>query len=119
LIGEPQTAPRKSVLTWFDAEGLFPTPKVTKVDELGGPKTSDGRATFRAKIELSAVGADSIRLMHFGTEIAKLTSDQMQRDVGTVEFDLDPLGDGPIRLRPIADYRGTEVAGREFTVEHQ
>jgi hypothetical protein len=105
LVGEPRTAPRKTIRTWFDANGLYPTP-VAKLQ--GDPVAADAE---QVTINLNATGADSIRLVHFGQEQGKLDADS-----GDLTIDLSKLGAGPIRLRPVATYRGTDVAGREFTV---
>jgi hypothetical protein len=104
LIGEPQSAPRKSIVAWLDANGLLPIPTTL----LSNVELADGKRTIR--IGLQATGADSIRLMHFDQEAGVLEGDE-----GELSIDLSPFGDGPIRLQPVASFRGTDVAGREFT----
>jgi hypothetical protein len=107
-IGEPRLAPRKLIRTWFTAPGLLPTPTATRMTT-----NAELPPGSRITLKLEATGADSIRLQHFEETVATLDGDG-----GEVRVDLEPLGEGPVRLRPIATFRGTEVPGREFVVEH-
>lgn len=108
LVGDPRLAPAKTVITWFDAEGVLPTP-TANVTRSPGADTADGGDVV---ISLAAPGADSIRLMHHREEVGAIEADE-----GETTLDANQLGHGPIRLRPVAVYRGTEVPGREMIVE--
>ncbi len=103
LIGEPRTAPRKTIRTWFESPGLLTTPtaKFLEINE------------NVAQLELAATGADEVQLLHFDQVVGTILGDE-----GTVAIDLQPLGRGPIRLRAQATFRGTTVPGREFVVNY-
>lgn len=108
LVGEPKTAPRKSIVTWFNVDGLYPKPFVAD------PSVAGAGEERSITVKASAVGADSITFMYFGEEVGRISGDE-----GTVSINLKSLGSGPIRLRPIADFRGMEVPGREFVVQQE
>lgn len=107
LVGDPRLTPSKTIITWVDAEGLLPTPTATVEDEAAAAKGGD-----EVVISLAAPGADSIRLMHHREVV-----DTLETDEGQLSFPADRYGEGPVRLRAIATYRGTEIPGREIVIE--
>lgn len=122
LIGEPSLAPQKSIPVWIDLRGLFPAPQVAIVanpalqsspDASGGATANDLLSQSRSvELQLNAEGADSIRLNCWGEEVAKLSSDS-----GRLTIDLTKLGNGPVRIRPVASFRGTEIPGKEIVID--
>lgn len=109
LIGDRRLAPSKAIITWIDAEGLLPTPTASVVT---GSAVAAANQPDEVVISLAAPGADMIRLMHHREVVDTLKSDE-----GQITFAAGHYGEGPVRLRPIATYRGTEIPGREITVE--
>jgi uncharacterized protein (TIGR03790 family) len=122
LIGEPNLAPQKSIQVWIDLKGLFPAPQVAIVADPSPQPSQDARTGAggetalpqgrSVQLQLDAVGADSIRLNCWGEEVVMLSGDS-----GRVTIDLTKLGNGPVRLRPVASFRGTEIPGKEIVIE--
>ncbi len=132
LVGEPKMAPRKTIQTWVTAPGVLAAPDVVSIQsaetvaDVSASKTAEQDSLFgslfetdearpsqerKVTIEVTSPGADKIYLDYFGTSIATLDGDE-----GKMEIDLKPLGEGPIRLRPYAEYRGTKVPGKAIVI---
>ncbi len=116
LVGEPRLAPRKTIQAWIDTNGILPSPTIVRMPLNATPPAAEASAetplSELIRLQLEALGADSIRVMHQGEEIAHIESEK-----GQVDFDRQPLGSGPLRLRAIANYRGTDVPGREIVID--
>ena len=128
MEGEPRLAPRKTVRSWFAVPSLLTTPTVkivrwtndtgeTTEGPLDIPKDQQVHqlavpACQSVTFQLSAVGADRIELRHFQERIATVDG-----EAGEVQVDLSELGSGPIRLRPVALFRGSEVPGDQWLLQ--
>lgn len=116
LVGEARLAPRKSIQTWIETNGILPSPTIVLTPASASPTPTDAGAAVdkseTVRLQLDAPGADSIRVMHHGEEIASVTGEK-----GLADIARQPLGSGPLRVRAIANYRGTEVPGKEFVID--
>ncbi len=99
LVGNDPTEPRISFARQIDLAGPLATP-TARVTEA---RTADSTTL---KVSLECPGADSIELMHFGKPVAAVKADH-----GVVTFDAKPLGDGPLRFRPLARFGDQTVLG--------
>lgn len=113
LVGEPRLAPRKTILTWIDAPSVLAAPRAKAIASGENAATNESvKAGGRpVQIELAAIGADRVHLYHFDQLLGTVTGNQ-----GVLSIDLRDLGRGPIRMRAVADYRGTRVNGKQFIV---
>lgn len=143
MVGEPHTAPRKTILTWLNVPGILAAPTATVVadetsaaDQPSAPENPPASTASEEKNDLhdELFGDEAGKEGNTGTtrsatlQLAATGADSItlryfnqvvatyKGDAGEIRVDLQSLGSGPIRLRPYADYRGTIIPGREIVI---
>ena len=101
LVGFHPTEPRISYASSVKLKGSNPPPIATLTESDEG----------KADVKLECPGADSIDLIHFGENLGTIVGDQ-----GSLKIDTRLLGDGPIRLRPLAIFKNNKVLGQPITL---
>ncbi|TWU02578.1 hypothetical protein [Stieleria varia] len=118
LIGADPTMPQVGFIEEIELQGPHPSPSAMAADAPKDDPTKDPTEKIAAnegqqiKLSLTCPGADSIRLMHFGSEVARLDDSQ-----GTVTVDASALGSGPLRFTPFAHFGKTIVRGKQLVVQ--
>ena len=105
LVGFDSTEPRSTFTESIIGTGPLPTPVVSIIQ----PKDDK---TKKVEVELSCAGAKSIDLMHFGEIVGSIAGEK-----GKLSIDTSLLGDGPIRLRPVALVEDVKVLGKRVIAE--
>ena len=98
LIGGDSTRPRMSHHQ-----------SITIAGPLAVPTAKPIAGTHR--ISLSCQGADTLRLMHHQEFVGEVKGEQ-----GEVELDRNKFGDGPLRIRPYAQFKTKQVQGKTVIV---
>jgi uncharacterized protein (TIGR03790 family) len=94
LVGDDLIQPRAAHVQWVELKGTY-RPPIAKLLEDG----------MSVRVECS--DAESIDLMHHDLVVGTVSG-----EAGDIKIDSSRLGDGPIRLQPVAQIGGRRVSGR-------